>query len=116
MMNALLAMLLVASTVMGGAPHPSPHPPGEGVGGEAGGTIDAATAERFAKLALACIDREFPNKPEQVMDSAADAKVPREFHPAFFGCYDWHSSVHGHWMLVRLLKTLPNLASAGEIR
>ena len=97
MIRALLAVLLFATTA-------------EAVG------IDAATAERFSKLALACIDREFPNKPEQVMESAADAKVPREFHPAFFGCYDWHSSVHGHWMLVRLLKTVPRLDSAGEIR
>ena len=78
--------------------------------------LDSAEAERFAKLALACIDREFPNKPEHVLDSAADAKVPRDFHPAFFGCYDWHSSVHGHWMLVRLLKTFPDLASRKEIR
>ena len=78
--------------------------------------LDAATSERFAKLALSCIDREFPNKPDHVLDSAADAKVPREFHPAFFGCYDWHSSVHGHWMLVRLLKTSPDFASGKEIR
>ncbi len=83
---------------------------------EAGPGLDAATAERFAKLALACIDREYPNKPEHVLDSAADAKPPRDFHPAFFGCYDWHSSVHGHWMLVRLLKTFPDLPSRGEIR
>ena len=79
------------------APHPVPLPRGE--------------RERFAKLALACIDREYPNKPEHVLDSAADAKPPRDFHPAFFGCYDWHSSVHGHWMLVRLLKTFPDLPS-----
>jgi len=78
--------------------------------------LDMATAERFAKLALSCIDREYPNKPEHVLDSAADAKPPREFHPAFFGCYDWHSSVHGHWMLVRLLKTQPALSSQKEIR
>jgi hypothetical protein len=51
-----------------------------------------------------------------VLDSAADAKPPREFHPAFFGCYDWHSSVHGHWMLVRLLKTFPDIPSGKEIR
>ena len=85
------------------------------VGAGAAG-LDTDTAERFAKLALSCIDREFPNKPEHVMDSAADAKPPREFHPAFFGCYDWHSSVHGHWMLVRLLKTVPGLASGKEVR
>jgi hypothetical protein len=79
-------------------------------------TLDAATAERFAKLALSCIDREYPNKPEHVLDSAADAKPPRDFHPAFFGCYDWHSSVHGHWMLVRLLKTVPEMPSQKDIR
>ena len=78
--------------------------------------LDTAMAERFAKLALSCIDREYPNKPEHVLDSAADAKPPRDFHPAFFGCYDWHSSVHGHWMLVRLVKTFPDLPSQKEIR
>ena len=78
--------------------------------------LDSATSERFAKLALSCIDREFPNKPEHVLDSAVDAKPPKEFHPAFFGCYDWHSSVHGHWMLVRLLKKSPGIASGKEIR
>ena len=103
MKTALLSvLLLVAAVVARGGPHPVPLPAGEG--------------EAFAKLALACIDREFPNKPEHVLDSAADAKVPRDFHPAFFGCYDWHSSVHGHWMLVRLLKTFPDLPSRMEIR
>jgi hypothetical protein len=119
MRGALLTVLLFASTVAaGGAPHPAPLPPGEGEGarGEGRAGLDAAAAERFAKLALACIDREYPNKPEHVLDSAADAKPPREFHPAFFGCYDWHSSVHGHWMLVRLLKTFPDMPSAKEIR
>ena len=89
----------------------APTAPNEGTN-----SLDAATAERFARLALACIDREFPNKPDHVLDSAADARVPREFHPAFFGCYDWHSSVHGHWMLVRLLKTFPDVAAGKEIR
>jgi hypothetical protein len=78
--------------------------------------VDAATAERFARLALSCIDREFPNKPEQVLDGASDIRAPKDFHPAFFGCYDWHSSVHGHWMLLRLLHTHPEIASAAQIR
>ena len=118
MMGAVLAVLLFVSATAGGASHPAPLPPGEGdsAPGKAGTGLDAAAAERFAKLALACIDREYPNKPEHVLDSAADAKPPREFHPAFFGCYDWHSSVHGHWMLVRLLKTFPDMASGNEIR
>ena len=77
----------------------------EGEGAEP--RLDSATAERFSKLALACIDREYPNKPEHVLDSAADAKPPRDFHPAFFGCYDWHSSVHGHWLLARLARRFP---------
>jgi hypothetical protein len=123
MKSALLAVLLLTSTVaVWAAPHPpspglrraspNPLPPGEGEGAR----LDAAAAARFAKLALACIDREYPNKPEHVLDSAADAKPPREFHPAFFGCYDWHSSVHGHWMLVRLLKTFPDMPAQKEIR
>jgi hypothetical protein len=78
--------------------------------------LDTATAERFAGLALSCVDREFPNKPEQVLESADDARVPKQFHPAFYGCYDWHSSVHGHWLLVRLLRTHPEIASAARAR
>jgi len=78
--------------------------------------LDTATAERFAGLALACVDREYPNKPEQVLESADDARPPKSFHPAFFGCYDWHSSVHGHWLLARLLETHPEIASAARIR
>lgn len=78
--------------------------------------LDTATAESFAKLALACAGREYPNKPEHVLESAADAKTPKDLHPSFFGCYDWHSSVHGHWLLVRLLKTRPDLSSAPAIR
>jgi hypothetical protein len=78
--------------------------------------IDGATAGRFAKLALACVDREYPNRPDAVLDSAADVRATREFHPAFYGCYDWHSSVHGHWLLVRLLRTTPAMADAGAAR
>jgi hypothetical protein len=56
--------------------------------------LEPAAAQRFARLALSCIDREWPNKPEHVLDGADDIRSPRFFHPAFFGCYDWHSSVH----------------------
>ncbi len=55
--------------------------------------------ERFVDLALDCVDREYPNKIGHVMASDADAGTPRSLHPAFFGCFDWHSSVHGHWLL-----------------
>ncbi|HUC84364.1 MAG TPA: DUF2891 domain-containing protein [Candidatus Acidoferrales bacterium] len=78
--------------------------------------LDAAHADQFARLALAGIDREYPNKPGEVLARDQDLLPPRVTHPAFFGCFDWHSSVHGHWMLVRLLRTQPALASAGEIR
>src|SRR5262249_20663989 len=73
-------------------------------------------ASAFARLALKGIGREFPNKPEHVLNSAADAKSPRALHPAFYGCFDWHSSVHGHWLLVRLLRLFPDLPEAKEIR
>ena len=78
--------------------------------------LSAYQASRFARMALAGITREFPNKPGDVLLSPRDAVRPRKAHPAFYGCYDWHSSVHGHWMLVRLLKLYPDLAEAKEIR
>jgi hypothetical protein len=70
--------------------------------------LSAETAGRFAALALTCVRQEYPNKISHVMSSAADAKPPHELTPAFFGCYDWHSSVHGHWMLVRLSRRFPS--------
>jgi hypothetical protein len=78
--------------------------------------IDPALAERFARLALACAHQEYPNKIAHVMDSDADARPPRELTPAFFGCYDWHSSVHGHWLLARVARLLPEAPLAGEAR
>jgi hypothetical protein len=73
-------------------------------------------ASRFARLALKCVGKEYPNKPEHVINNAADVASPRKLHPAFYGCYDWHSSVHGHWMLVRLIRTFPSLSEGQEIR
>ena len=65
--------------------------------------ITLETAEAFARLALDGIVREFPNKPSEVQVDASWARTPRQMHPAFYGSFDWHSSVHGHWMLIRLL-------------
>lgn len=79
-------------------------------------SLTEAQASHFASLALKCVVKEYPNKPEHVMNDKKDIQSPRALHPAFFGCYDWHSSVHGHWMLVRLLRTFPNLPGAQEIR
>src|SRR4029077_19824814 len=73
-----------------------------------GGAFDAHAAERFAKLALECVRKEYPNKISHVLNSDADVAPPRKLTPAFCGCYDWHSSVHGHWLLVRLLRTFPD--------
>ncbi len=78
--------------------------------------FDAKAAERFAKLALACVHKEYPNKIAHVLNSDADVAPPRKLTPAFCGCYDWHSSVHGHWLLVRLLRTFPDASFAKDAR
>ena len=70
--------------------------------------FDTKAAERFANLALACVHKEYPNHISHTLNSDADAAPPRKLTPAFFGCYDWHSSVHGHWLLVRLVRTFPD--------
>lgn len=72
--------------------------------------------ERFAKLALACVAKEYPNKLSHVLNDARDVKSPRALTPAFFGCYDWHSSVHGHWLLARLARTFPDAPFAKDAR
>lgn len=65
---------------------------------------DGIVEDRFAILALSCVHREYPNKIAHVLNSDAGARPPRELTPAFYGCFDWHSSVHGHWLLVRILR------------
>ena len=77
---------------------------------------DTTAASRFAALARKGITREYPNKMDHVMRDAADVGEPKQLHPAFYGCFDWHSSVHGHWMLVRLLRSHPGLPEAPAIR
>jgi hypothetical protein len=78
--------------------------------------VDPVLAERFVRLALACVHQEYPNKIAHVMSGDADARPPRELTPAFYGCYDWHSSVHGHWLLARVARLLPDAPFAGEAR
>lgn len=73
-------------------------------------------AEQLSRLPLHCINTEFPNKTSHLSDSENDARLlPSELHPVFYGCLDWHSSVHGHWMLVRLLKTFPEMKNRDSI-
>jgi hypothetical protein len=79
-------------------------------------SVDPALAERFAGLALDCVGREYPNKIQHVLQGDGDARPPRELTPAFFGCYDWHSAVHGHWLLLRLLRTGPQGPWRGPAR
>src|ERR1041384_7809285 len=82
----------------------------------AAGGFDEKAAERFAKLALACVHKEYPNKISHVLNSDADVAPPRKLTPAFCGCYDWDSSVHGHWLLVRLLRSFPDASFASAAR
>lgn len=79
-------------------------------------SLTESQASHFARLALKCVAREYPNKPEHVLNDDRDVQSPKALHPAFYGCYDWHSSVHGHWMLVRLLRMFPNLPEGADIR
>jgi len=78
--------------------------------------LSLPTALLFADLALAGITREYPNAPGIVLNSPADLQSPRTLHPAFYGCFDWHSSVHGHWTLARLLRLFPEMPKAVTIR
>ena len=70
--------------------------------------LDVNDAQRFANLALACVHREYPNKIAHTLISDGDVLPPRKLTPAFYGCYDWHSAVHGHWLLARLARTFPD--------
>ena len=89
-------LFLLVATVMGGEAIPMPP------------SFDIKASERFANLALACVHKEFPNHVSHTLNSDADVQPPRKLTPAFYGCYDWHSSVHGHWLLVRLIRTFPD--------
>ncbi|GAA5180802.1 DUF2891 domain-containing protein [Niveibacterium umoris] len=79
-------------------------------------TLTPDLAERFAAVALKAIQTEYPNKLDHVITGPADVETPRVQHPIFYGSFDWHSSVHGHWMLVRLLRIMPGLKLATDIR
>src|SRR5213080_786173 len=102
-MKRFLAVLLLLASISVAATDAAP-------------SFDDKAAERFAKLALACVAKEYPNKISHVLNSDADVAPPSKLTPAFYGCYDWHSSVHGHWLLVRLLRTFPNAPFAGAAR
>lgn len=73
-------------------------------------------ANQLAELPLECIEQEYPNKLGQVIASEDDLAAPAILHPTFYGCFDWHSSVHGHWSLIKLLKEFPNLEKADTVK
>lgn len=72
----------------------------------------AAVIDHFVALVLSHADREYPNKLDHVINDASDLRAPRELHPVFFGSFDWHSCVHGHWLLARALRLYPTLNQA----
>jgi hypothetical protein len=90
------------ATLLAAVAHAQTNPPAVG--------IDPAAAARFAELALKCVHQQYPNKVAHTLASDADARPPRELYPAFHGCYDWHSAVHGHWLLARLARRFPDAA------
>ncbi len=77
--------------------------------------VAPSQAMRFKALALACLHREYPNKISHVLTSDADVAPPRELTPVFYGCFDWHSAVHGHWLLVRLLRLYPDESDTAQV-
>ena len=95
----IAALLSLASAAAGAAP-----------------ALDAASAGRFAQLALDCVHREYPHKLSHTLQGPADARTPHELTPAFYGCYDWHSSVHGHWLLAKLARSFPDAPFAAPAR
>lgn len=75
-----------------------------------------AEANKLIELPLHCLETEYPNKLGQTIADASDLKPPKELHPTFYGCFDWHSAVHGYWSMVTLLKNFPELAEAAKVR
>ena len=104
-MRALLILVALVS-ISGCGETPAPAMP----------SLDVEAAGRFARLALACVHQEYPNKISHVLASDADLHPPRELTPVFYGCFDWHSSVHGHWLLARLARLYPESDFASAAR
>ena len=78
-------------------------------------SFELEQANLLAELPLECIQKEYPNKLGQTLANPYELGQPGELHPAFYGCFDWHSSVHGHWSLVTLVNTFPQLKQRAEI-
>lgn len=115
MTRASLLVLLIA--LVGVLPVTTPAPSAEPAPApKSAGTLTREQASAFAKLALKGVSKEYPHKPGIVFAGPTDVKNPKALHPAFFGSFDWHSSVHGHWLLAAVLRQFPDLPEAKEIR
>jgi len=79
-------------------------------------SLTADTANRFAGIALGHVTREYPHKLDQVLEGPEDLLSPRQLHPIFFGSFDWHSCVHGYWLLLRTLRLFPEMPAAADVR
>ena len=109
-MNRTLRVLILIATLTLGAITSTAQSSGESL------SLTQSQASHFASLALKCVQKEYPNKLDHTINDKDDVRNPREMHPAFYGCFDWHSTVHGHWMLVHLLRLFPNLPELKQIR
>lgn len=78
--------------------------------------LDIQQAQKIWELPVSCITQEYPNKLGQTLGSDEDLKAPRDLRPIFYGCFDWHSAVHGYWSIVKLMKTFPELDADGKVR
>ena len=78
--------------------------------------LNLEEANRLVELPLSCIETEYPNKLGQTLENKEAMGEPHELHPAFYGCFDWHSSVHAHWSLVSLLKDFPDIEKKEAVR
>lgn len=115
-MKNRISGIMIAVAVAATAPQSAGAGPAREQSAAAVARITPEIASSFARLALACVQREYPNKPDHVMNNESDVRGPGAMHPAFYGCYDWHSAVHGHWMLVRLLRVFPGIPESDRIR
>jgi len=79
-------------------------------------SLNTTQAHDLSLLPLNCLNKQYPNKLNQTLSHSSQIKQPKQLHPAFYGCFDWHSSVHGHWSLVYLLKKFPKLENAELIK
>ncbi|MBT8079119.1 MAG: DUF2891 domain-containing protein [Gammaproteobacteria bacterium] len=103
---AIVAVVLVALSACGGDDDTQQADPAQ----------SPEAVVRFKQMALDCVHREYPNKIAHVMNDDDDAQPPRVLHPVFYGCFDWHSSVHGHWLLARLTRLYPDNPLADDAR